>query len=180
MLGVVSLLDEANSTFVRELSQGLASEFGIAGIDADASPHVSFHVAESYEIDDVEKRLRSLARSVPPVETRTAGAGIFFGEEHVLYLTVVRNPRLTVLQRTVYDEVRHHATGEHLSYHPFEWVPHITLGRWPAGQDVTGDVMRYLAGRADTLRRELVLDNLSVIEERGETRRVVTRHDLAA
>jgi 2'-5' RNA ligase len=176
MVGVVSLLDEENSTFIRELWAGLTKEFGFSGTHADSSPHVSFHVAAEYDMDAVDARLQSLAKSIPPFEAQTNGIGIFPGDEIVVHLPVIRQPRLTVMQRAVFDEIRHCARGDEHYYRPDQWVPHITLGRWDRSADVVADVVRYLASRE--LDRSFPVDNLSVIEETGETRRVVCRYPL--
>ncbi len=176
MLGVVALLDEETSTFVRGLWTALTREFGFSGTHADSSPHVSFHAAEEYELEQVEQRLRSLGHSIPPLETHTNGLGMFFGDTHVLYLPVVRPPRLTVLQRAVFEEVRGHAKGDHGLYRPDTWVPHITLGQWEAGKDVVPDAIRFLSG--EKLTFSFSIDNLSLAEETGEQRRVISTHRL--
>lgn len=179
MLGVVSLLDEEHTTFVRRIWADLTREFGDNGTDASSSPHVSYHVADAYDLEKTEERLVSLARSIPQVDATTTGIGLFLGAEHVVYLPVVRQPRLTVMQRAVFNEVRDHAEGQHASYRPESWVPHITLGRWAADRDVAPDAIRFLLGREAELALAFTVDNLSIIEETGEDRRVVCSHKLA-
>src|SRR5690606_23454321 len=107
-----------------------------------------------------------LANSMPPVASETTGLGLVCGEEQVVYLPVVRTPRLTLTQRTVRDEVRVLCSGEQEFYHPNLWVPHITLGRWEASKNVAGDVVRYLSNRE--LVRPIPLNNIAVLEEQGE------------
>src|SRR5690606_22120468 len=103
MPGVVVLLDEERAARVQELASGL-SRFG--GTPATTGfPHVTLHAADSYDMERVQRGVTSLARSLPPFELSTAGAGIFPGEPSYVYLTVVRRPRLTVVQRAVYEEI---------------------------------------------------------------------------
>jgi 2'-5' RNA ligase len=168
MLGVVSLLDEENSSFIRGLWEELTREFGFSAMTADSSPHVSFHVAEQYDRAKVEERAKSLARSLPPFATKTAGIGVFPGAEQVVFLPVVRTPRLTVVHRAVLDEIKGLHSGDAGLYTPDEWVPHVTLGRWEASKNVAGDAVRYLVGR--DLVRDLLIDNIALLEEGNETR----------
>lgn len=177
MIGIVALFDEENSSYIRGLWTSITQEFGFSGTHADSSPHLSFHVADRYDLEATQTRLKSLVCSVPVLEAPTTnGIGVFAGEDQVVYLPVVRIPRLTVMQRAIFDEVHRHAEDENTYYRPETWVPHVTLGRWPAEQDVAADVVRFLLGK--DLERDLRLDNLSMIEERGETRRVISTHKL--
>lgn len=176
MLGVVSLLDEETSSFVRSLWEDLRREFGFSGMAADSSPHLSFHVAEHYDMAKVEAQVKSIARSTPPFASKTTGIGVFHGAEDVVFLPVVRRPRLTVVQRVIHDELKQHSDGALDFYAPDAWMPHVTLGRWDAAKAVVGDVVRFLTSR--DLDRELPLDNFAMLEDGGETRRVHFVHRL--
>jgi len=170
MLGVVSLLDEETSSFIRSLWEDLGREFGSSGMPSDASPHLSFHVAEHYDLKKAEAQVKSLARSLPPFASKTTGIGVFHGAEHVVFLPVIRHARLTVVQRAIADELKPICGGALDFYNPDAWMPHITVGRWDAAQGNLGDVVRYLSTRE--LDRALPFDNLAMAEDGGEIRKI--------
>ncbi|MDZ7728585.1 MAG: 2'-5' RNA ligase family protein [Dehalococcoidia bacterium] len=179
MPGVVSLLDEENSQYVRGLWEALRGEFGFSGLYPESAPHISYHVADSYDVEALEASVKTLARSMPPFDVVTNGLGVFASDdEHIVYLPVVRHPRLTVVQRTVFDEVDRHATGDTARYRPVDWVPHITLGRWDAAKNVVPDAVRFLLGHE--LRRSIAINNLSALEEQGEAHRTLFCYELSA
>lgn len=181
MVGVVTLLDDECSAVVRSLWETLAREFGPGGMFPDSSPHLSLHVADSYELADVDKRVESLAASNPPFTIKTAGLGMFFGESLVVHLPVVRSSRLTVLQRTTHDEIRRHAQGDTARYEPNNWMPHITLGLWPADSAKAGAIVDYIIAQGTgQLSLESRVESLSVIEDDGESRTVHFTHKFAA
>lgn len=180
MVGVVSLLDDECSALVHSLWESLAREFGPGGMFPDSAPHLSLHVADSYDLAEVEKRVKSLAYSNTPFAARTAGLGLFFGESLVVHLPVVRSSRLTVLQRTTHDEIRRHAQGDTSLYQPNNWSPHITLGMWPAESVKAGAIVDYIVSKGtDQLALEFTVDSLSAIEDDGEARRVHFTHKFA-
>lgn len=181
MVGVVTLLDDECSAVVRSLWESLAREFGPGGMFPDSVPHLSLHVAESYDLAEVYKRVKSLASSNPPFTIKTAGLGLFFGESLVVHLPVVRSPRLTVLQRTTYDEVKVHAQGDTSLYHPNSWAPHITLGMWPSDSAKAGAIVDFIVAQgAGQLALESRVDSLGVIEDDGESRTVHFTHKFAS
>jgi 2'-5' RNA ligase len=180
MVGVVSLLDDECSALVRSLWESLVREFGPGGMFPDSAPHLSLHVADSYELPEVEKRVKSLASSNPPFPAKTAGLGMFFGESLVVHLPVVRSSRLTVLQRTTRDEICRHAQGDTSLYEPNNWTPHITLGMWPAESAKAGAIVDYIVAQGTSqLALEFTIDSLSAIEDDGEARRVHFTHKFA-
>lgn len=179
MPGVVSLLDEETSQYVRSLWEVISAEFGFSGLYPESSPHISYHVADSYTMEALEKSVTTLARSLPPFDVTTNGLGIFTtDEEHILYLPVVRRPRLTVVQRTVFDEVDRHGQGDTTRYQPDNWMPHITLGRWEAARNIAPDAARLLIER--DLRRSISLTGLSALEEQGESHRMLFSYEFSA
>lgn len=176
MRGIVSLLDQESTDFVRGLWAAIANEFGPGASPPGFVPHVSLHVAEDYKLEETEARVRSLALSIPPLETVTTGVGVFTGDEHIVYLPVVRTPRLTVLQRAVVAEAAVFATQPIDVFDPDRWVPHITLGRWDAAADTAANVVRFLLDKAHT--RPLALDNLALLADEGEGHATLFRHQL--
>jgi 2'-5' RNA ligase len=134
MRGVVVLVDGEHRDRVQRMAESLAA-FG--GTPATVGlPHVTLHAAEDYDIEPVKQRVVSLGRSLPPFEIVTTGVGIFPGSPTYVYLSVVRSPRLTVLQRAVVEEISHHCQGAESVWAPVRWMPHITLATFPEGTNI--------------------------------------------
>ncbi len=86
-----------------------------------------------------------------------------------------------MLQRTTHDEIRRHAQGDTARYEPNNWMPHITLGLWPADSAKAGAIVDYIIAQGtDQLSLDSRLDSMSVIEDDGEARKVHFTHKFAA
>ena len=159
MQGVVLLLDEANRARVQAMAEALKL-FG--GTPATVGmPHVTLHAAKQYDIEAVKERVRSIGRSLPPVTITSTGIGVFPGDRTWVYLSVVRNPRLALLQRTVYDEIGNLGTGAEPVWAANRWTPHITLAQFENGAR-TGEAVQHLLGQETVF--ELVIPEISVVE----------------
>ncbi len=159
MQGVVLLLDEANLARVQAMAEAL-EQFG--GVTSTVGmPHVTLHAAKQYELEKVKERAISIGRSLPPVPVTTTGIGVFPGERTYVYLSVVRSPRLALLQRTVYDEIAHFGTGSEPVWAPARWVPHITLAQFEHGAR-TGEAIQYLLTQETVF--EFVAAEFAVVE----------------
>jgi 2'-5' RNA ligase len=134
MRGVVVLVDDEHRDRVQKMAESLAAFGGTPS--TIGLPHVTLHAAEDYDIEPVKARVISLGRSLPPFEIVTTGVGIFPGSPIYLYLSVVRSPRLTVLQRAVVEEISHHCQGSESVWAPVRWMPHITLATFPEGAKI--------------------------------------------
>ena len=77
MPGIVSLLDHRHATQVATVWASLQDRLGLQGMDVPPFPHVSYHVAEQYEVALLEPMVRAFAMHTAPVEVVTTGLGIF-------------------------------------------------------------------------------------------------------
>ena len=99
MHGIVSLLDHSHAAQVTAVWARLQDQLGLQGMEIPPFPHVSYHVAEQYEVAVVEPILRAFATSTAPFEVVTTGLGIFTrGLQPVLYVTVARPPGLSTVR----------------------------------------------------------------------------------
>jgi 2'-5' RNA ligase len=162
MHGVASLLDEASDAFVRELWTELDREFGVRAVtEIVPYAHISYHLAEDYDLERTEAVLHTLVRDATPLHVLAAGLGIFTGPQPVLYLAIVRDPALTTFHQRVWPALETVSTRPSPLYTPEQWVPHTTLAQWDITPDTLPALVRHLAGRA--LQRELVLQNLTLL-----------------
>src|SRR5262249_28369422 len=128
MQGIVSLLDEGHATRITAVWASLQDRLGLQGMDVPPFPHVSYHVAEQYEVTLLEPIMRAYAAHTAPFEVETTGLGIFTtGLQPVLYLTVVRRPRLSALQAALWPTLAALSAGIIEDYHPYQWTPQTTL-----------------------------------------------------
>ena len=167
MHGIVSLLDHSHAAQVTAVWARLQDQLGLQGMEIPPFPHVSYHVAEQYEVAVVEPILRAFATSTAPFEVVTTGLGIFTrGLQPVLYVTVARHPGLSALQAALWPTLAAFSVGINEYYHPEQWVPHITLHHGNLSAEVLAEAVRCLSHWNCTWR--LCLDNLALLVDDGE------------
>lgn len=161
--GVVSLLDDEFNGRIEIIWQKLEDRFGKETIQRTPYPHFSYHVAESYALDTVSDALQEATNDMQPFRVRTAGLGVFTGEEPVLYIAMVRDPKLSKLQKRIYNITEPHADQTFAYYHPQKWVPHITLLRGGIDHTSLSQVIAMLQGH--DFHGEIQIDALALLEE---------------
>src|SRR5262244_4382554 len=167
MQGIISLLDEGHATRITAVWASLQDRLGLQGMDVPPFPHVSYHVAEQYEVGLLEPLVRACAAHTAPFEVETTGLGIFTtGLQPLLYLTVVRHPRLSALHAALWPTLAALSAGINEYYHPDQWVPHITLHHGNLSADALAEAVRCLSQWDFTWR--LRLDNLTLLVGDGE------------
>ena len=121
MIGVVSLLDDEHRLAYESLETGAHPKLAV--------PHLSFHVAGSYDWNGVSTALEDVARESRPFTVVADAVAIFESIPAVVYLTVSEPATLRELQQRVYERVApfSHAPDEY--YAPPKWVPHITIAQ---------------------------------------------------
>jgi 2'-5' RNA ligase len=166
MHGVVSLLDERHYALVQAVWEELGQKFDVRGMYVTPYPHFSFQVAEAYDDDACAEQLRSLASRWRPFKIRTAGLGIFTVANPILYIPVVRSPRLSELHADIWQSVKQKTPGAVAHYYqPEEWAPHITLAHGDIDQDKLAEIVRVLSRR--NFHWELTINNLALIYDTG-------------
>ena len=142
MPGVISILDEPVFGRITALWERMEREFGVAASFPGALPHVSFHIAESYDMDTASSVLASIAWAQPEFVVETSGIGVFTGLERTIYIPVARNAELAALHTLICDRMRRAGMETAGYYLPARWLPHITI----AQQNVLPAVMPALLG----------------------------------
>lgn len=132
---LVALLDEDHTAKVIDIWGILQQDCGLNGISATPFPHFSFHIAESYDLVELDIRLRDVCAAIPPFSVRTAGFSIFTGPEPTVYVSIVPSQTLLDVHQHLWQQTA--PLGQQLNryYRPGLWMPHITL----SNKDVTGD-----------------------------------------
>lgn len=165
MQATVSLLDARHSKIVEDLWAELNDRFGVRGVYVTPLPHMSYHVAESYDLHALKPALAAIAAETVPIRIHTSGLGVFTGERPILYVPVVRSPELTELHRRIFGVASAAAIEPSPHYTSDHWSPHITLGYGDLEPQRLAQVLEAFGGRDFTW--DVTLDNLSVIDEKG-------------
>ncbi len=164
MDGIVSLLDEAHDTLVRDIWVDLQREFGLDCSSTSRYPHLSYHVAESYDDSRLEAALPRVLRGVAPFKVNTTGLGIFSGEQLVLFIPVVRTAELSKLHAALWEAAGPTATRLVDVYGPATWMPHITLA-YNVDKVMLPKMVGYLGGR--NFDWSFLIDSLFVVTGAG-------------
>lgn len=170
--GVVSLLDDAYNGRIEIIWQKLEDRFGAEAIQRTPYPHFSYHVADNYDMTPVADALNEVIDEMHPFTVRTAGLGVFTGDEPVLYIAMVRDPQLSTLQQRIYKIANPHADNTFAYYHPQKWVPHITLLRGGLNPSSLSQVIEMLQGH--NFHGEIQVDELALLEETYQPERSYT------
>jgi 2'-5' RNA ligase len=165
MDGIVSLLDATHETTVVEIWSDLQREFGLHGLPGERYPHVSYHVAQSYDATALERALPPVMRKAAPFRMRTTGLGIFTAAQPVLFVPVVRGPELAQLHAALWAAATPTAAGLVEVYGAETWVPHITLAYGDLNMAQLPDVVRFLNGR--DFDWEIPVDSIFVVAGAG-------------
>lgn len=147
MQGIVSVLDDPHRELVENIWGELKAVFGLQGVIGTMRPHVTYHVAESYDAEGIGDALAGVARSMRPFTIETHGLGVFRGDETVLYLHVSPSPVLAAMHGAVWDAVTPIATGPKLVFAAETWIPHITLAAGDLTDEVLPMALRFLNRR---------------------------------
>ena len=148
MYGIVTIVEGALGAQIERAWEELRAKHGPEATRGQTLPHMSYHVADDYDLAAVERLFARLAREQRPFDVRVAGlATVSHGSERIVYLNVVRSPALTSLQDALWDEASAAGTGVIEGYHRDVWLPHATLGDHPILLERFADLARRLGAR---------------------------------
>ena len=100
MYGIVTLIEGTQADWARGLWAGLTAEFGPEAVAGLNVPHLSYHVANDYDLAAVGERLTHVASRTPSFNVPTSGLG-FDGPSCVLWINAVRTPAMSALHAAV-------------------------------------------------------------------------------
>ncbi|MXY19788.1 MAG: 2'-5' RNA ligase family protein [Dehalococcoidia bacterium] len=169
--GVVSLLDEEHSALVESLWAELESELGLRDLSGRIIPHLSFHVADAYEQQPLQRAAEAFASQHNSLRVNTAGLGIFTGPAPTLYMAVERYPALSNFHEELWAAISDTSQNPSRYYSPENWSPHISLASWtymsPDLRKRFPDIVAFLLHRP--LEWQIGLDNLTLLRSSDET-----------
>jgi 2'-5' RNA ligase len=171
MDAIVSLLDDASAQSVRALWAELEREHGLGEVARIVPyPHVSYHLAEDYDLARIGDTLGRVAERAAPFTARVTGLGAFRASEPVLYLAIERNPALDAVHAAIWRELAVEgmegvAREPSPLYEGATWAPHVTL----AQRDLTSATLESLlsAWSARDFRRDVSISALTLLSRRS-------------
>jgi 2'-5' RNA ligase len=129
-------------------------------IEQKPTPHFSWHIAESYEIEALEEELRNIAKHTEPFYLKTSGLGIFTNLDKVVYIPIVRDPCLNDLHLRIWDRTHGYGYQGSQLYSPSTWVPHITIAHNDFGMTDIQCVLEVLVHKP--LNWRIKIDNFAL------------------
>ncbi len=177
MHGIVSLLDSEHYQLVEDLWAELEREFSVHGVYITPYPHFSYHVAQHYDVDELESILKRITSNITTFQVRTGGLGIFTGARPVLYIPVVRSQELTELHQELWEVIPTANSGVQEYYHPDRWMPHITIGFGDMNRDNLSQIIPRLVER--DFNWEITINNLALIYDTGTKQELKARFDIS-
>ena len=111
MLAITSLLDAKHADLVSTIIQDFQKEFGLKQVQATPLPHITYLIAQTYNIDLLKDYLLRLCHTARPVHAYTTGIGVFPGEHPVIYIPVLRTQPLNKMHSHLYQDISNAAVG---------------------------------------------------------------------
>jgi len=140
--------------------------FDIAGIALTGLPHFSWHVAQAYEFEGLTLQLEKFTNDLEPFRLHITGAGIFSGENPVIYLPVTKTPKISEIHNSMTQWILNYTISTNPNYTPEYWIPHITLTGEGFNSDGICQVISELA--YIPMNIDLMVDHMAIIY-RNET-----------
>ena len=165
MRGLVSLLDPQHYRLVEALWREL-EECSLTGVHLTPFPHFSWQIGTSYPEPHTEQAVQAIAAQTRPFTVRTDGLGIFSGPSPVVYIPIIRNPRMNLLHTKLWKQFRPNAKGLAPYYDPQKWMPHITLIFGDASVEALLCGLELLAFRS--FDWEIEVNNISFVSQSGD------------
>lgn len=176
MHGVVSLLPPKQYKLIEELWQKLADECGLKGVQVTPYPHFSWQIGVDYPEPDTSQAIQAIAQETRPFTVRTNGLGIFSGPSPVVYIPIVRSPKLNQLHKKLWQCLAPNAERPSSLYSPQTWVPHITMIFGENDNAAVLHGLELLAFRPFTW--EIEVDHIAFLSQPpGQTASLMYRHD---
>jgi hypothetical protein len=171
VFGVVSLLDEAGDSAVREIWSQFERVLGLAPIAETMAPHFSYAVAEDYDMDALDRIVGGIAGRTAPFEVETWGVfSMLASPQAMAWLPISRDSALEDFHRLVYEAVKPAASGNMDRYQPEGWAPHISLTPDGLEKPVLPELARILGD--SRLAWTITIDNLALLRDSGSRQAV--------
>lgn len=167
MYGIVTIVDGVAREQIEALWAELRADYGEAALAGFSLPHMTYHVADDYDLDALRALLERLAAAQPVFSAPMRTLAALVGEQDtggvVTSLAPTRTPQLSALHAALWEPASALGTNVVAHYAPEGWAPHVSLAYDPRILEAAPRIVAAM--RAGQLPTTLEVDNLSVIEE---------------
>jgi 2'-5' RNA ligase len=161
--GIITFLRDNQSAKISETWVELCQACGLPDENLSPVPHLTWHISGRYDLPALCERLAAWCSRRRSFWLRAAGLGVFTAPEPVLYIPVLKNPRLVRFHQDLIRNVLPLADLPSEYYAPAAWMPHITLAFGNLEPDVIGCAVQNLAYRLVTI--DFKVDQLILVHQ---------------
>ncbi len=160
LYGIITLLKEDSNPKIFQAWKELREACDLPDVNLAAVPHLTWHIAENYELPGLKDRLSGWAAERRPFRVQAAGLGLFTGPEPVVYVPVLKSSHLARFHQKLIKQILPLSIGPSRYYSPAAWTPHITLAFGMIEQEQLGCTVQTLAYR--TIQIEFWVDHFAL------------------
>ena len=179
MYGIVTIVEGTEGDAVSRLWRNLAETHGAGAIAGFNIPHLSYHVAEQYDLAAVRRLVEETAQHSKAFDVPTVGIGFIASPYPITFINLTRTPALSRVHKGLWQDASQAATGVIERYHTDVWFPHVTLSDTPELLGALPFMARELFSESGALAK-VSISNLSVVEELEHGHELRLRVPLAA
>jgi 2'-5' RNA ligase len=163
MYAIISEIDSKAGVIVKDLRGRMREACGLMAIYELPTPHLSWMVAEAFDVPLVEALIADIAESTDEFTTYVFGFGIFSGERPVFYLPLVKSQAMFALHSQIWRQTLSYSHRPNQYYSPSHWLPHITLAINDITQESLACALESVAFEPVEMR--ITVDNLIVVAQ---------------
>ena len=179
MQAIVSALDDPHREMVENIWGELKAVFGLQGVIGSTRPHVTYHVAESYDAARIGDALAAVARArCGHSRLRRTASACSAAMRRCCTCTCRRRPRSRRCTAQCGTPSPPIATGPKPVYGAATWVPHITLASGDLTADALPLALQFLNRRE--YRWTIAITNVCLIDDTNSAPAAWQRSELRA
>jgi len=164
--------------YIYDIWKELGDQLSLQPMHKTPVPHLSLHVAESYNIELLDDYLRPILRQFDPFDVTVGGLGIFTGAQPGIHLNVRVTEKLHDLHAAVWEALTEISTGTNPNFHPDNWIPHIGVFPGKLDVDAIADATKLLTTR--DFKRKITIDEIGLLgSDEGEMKGYTTQFRLS-
>ncbi len=163
---LAALLDDEHTAKVHQIWKVLESECDLKPVHVPPYPHFSFHVAQGYQLAELENRLSTMVSEIKPFTIRTTGLSVFTGQNPVVYIPVVGSQILFSVHSSLWEQTSMYGKGVNPYYQPGSWIPHVTVLHDDVDLDCIDCIFDQFIEK--TFAWEIEISELAVIYQKNE------------
>jgi len=163
MYAIISEIDSKAGIIVKDLWGRLREACGLMAIYELPTPHLTWMVAEAFDVPVVEALIADITAITDEFTTYVFGFGIFSGERPVFYLPLVKSQAMFALHSQIWRQTLSYSHRPNQYYSPSHWLPHITLAINDITQESLACALESVAFEPVEIR--ITVDNLIVVAQ---------------